>query len=134
MSIHVKAVHFVPHPGKPTLPELLKLTCTDGRVVNIPMEIATKYVWFGTLLLDDRNGSSIKTMARKHHYDAEEINTEIFQKWLSGRGKQPVTWATLVKVLRDIELSTLAGDIEAVKCPAGSFSKDLSYGIPVIHT
>ena len=109
-------------PGtKPTLPELLKFTCTDKRVVNIPVEIATKYVEFGTFLLDDRNGSRVKIMARKHHYDAERINTEILQEWLTGRGKQPVTWATLVEVLYDIELSTLAGEIEAVKCPV---SKD----------
>ena len=58
-------------------------------------------------------------MARKHSNDAEEINTEILQEWLTGRGKQPVTWATLVKVLCDIKLSVLAGEIEAVKCPAG---------------
>ena len=88
--------------------------------MNIPVEIATKYVQFGTFLLDDRNGSRVKIMARKHHYDAEQINTEILQEWLTGRGKQPVTWTTLVKVLRDIELSTLAGEIEAVKCPEGS--------------
>ena len=30
----------------------------------------------------------------------------------------PVTWATLVKVLRDIELSTLADEITASKCVA----------------
>ena len=82
------------------------------------MEIATKYVKFGTFLLDDRNGSRVKIIAHKHHYDAEQINTEILQEWLTGRGKQPVTWATLVKVLRDIELSDLAGDIENVKCLA----------------
>ena len=57
-------------------------------------------------------------MAHKHHYDAERINTEILQEWLTGIGDQPVNWATLVKVLRDIELSALAGEIEAVKCPA----------------
>ena len=43
------------NPGtKPTLPELLKFTCPDGREVSIPVEVATKYVHFGTLLLDDR--------------------------------------------------------------------------------
>jgi len=111
------------NPGtEPTLPELLRFTCTDKRVVNIPVEIATKYVQFGTFLLDDRNGSRVKIMAHKHHYDAERINTEILQEWLTGRGKQPVNWATLVEVLRDSELSTLAGEIEAVKCPAGSVS------------
>ena len=52
-------------------------------------------------------------MARKHLNDAEEI----LQEWLTRRGKQPVTWATLVEVLYDIELSALAREIEAVKCP-----------------
>ena len=61
-------------------------------------------------------------MAHKHLNDAEGINTEILQEWLTGRGKQPVNWATLTDVLRDIELSTLASEIKAVKCPAGPVS------------
>lgn len=101
---------------KPTLPELLKFTFTDGTVVNILTEIALKFSQLGTFLLDDRSGSRVKIMVRKHLYDAEQINTEIIQEWLTGRGRHPVTWATLVEVLRDIELSTLAGEIEAVKC------------------
>ena len=95
-------------------------------MVNIPVEIATKYVQFGTFLLVDRTGSRLKIMAHKHLNDAERINTEILQEWLTGRGMQPVTWATLVEVLRDIELSTLAGEIEAVKYPSRLVSKDLS--------
>ena len=107
------------NPGtKPTLPELLKFTCPDGRVVSIPVEVATKYVQFGTFLLDDRNGSRVKIMAHKHLNDAERINTEILQEWLTGKGKQPVTWTTLVEVLCDIELSTLACDISTSKCPS----------------
>ena len=106
-------------PGtKPTLPELLTFTCTDGRVVSIPVEIATKYVQFGTILLDDRNGSRVKIMAHKHLNDAERINTEILQEWLTGRGKQPVAWATLVEALNNSELSTLAGYISTSKCPS----------------
>lgn len=101
---------------KPTLPELFKFTFTDGTVVNILTEIALKFSQLGTFLLDDRSGSRVKIMVRKHLYDAEQINTEIIQEWLTGRGRHPVTWATLVEVLRDIELSTLAGEIEAVKC------------------
>ena len=62
-------------------------------------------------------------MAHKHLNDAEEINMEILQKWLSGRGKQPVTWVTLVEVLHDIELSTLASDIETVICPGRPVSR-----------
>ena len=119
----VLSLHTTCNTGtKPTLPELLKFTCTEGRVINIPEEIATKYVWFGTFLLSDRTGSRVKIMAHKHHYDAEQINIEILQEWLSGRGKQPVNWTTLVEILHDIKLSTLAGEIKAVKCPAGPVS------------
>ena len=63
-------------------------------------------------------------MAHHHLNKAKQINTEILQEWLTGGGKQPVTWATLVDILHDIELSTLAGEIDAVKCPAGPASKD----------
>ena len=65
-------------------------------------------------------------MAHKHSNDAERINTEILQEWMTGRGKQPVTWATLIEVLRDVKLLALAHDIEAVRCPARSHSKDPS--------
>ena len=86
-------------------------------MINIPEEIATKYVCFGTFLLNDRNGSRVKIMAHKHLNDAEQINTEILQEWLTGRGKQPVNWATLIKVLHDTKLFTLAENIVDVKCP-----------------
>ena len=94
-------------------------------MINIPVEIATKYVEFGTFLLDDRMDQGLRAWPTNINY-AEEINTEILQDWLTGRDKQPVTWATLVEVLRDIELTTLASDIETVKCPGKPVSKDSS--------
>ena len=107
------------HPGnKPTLPELLKF--------KIPEKISIKYFQFGTFLLDDTDGSRVETVAHKHSNDAERINIEVLKQWLTGRGKQPVTWAILVEVLRDIKLSTLADDIEAIfKCPSRLVSEDL---------
>ena len=114
------------HPGtKPTVPELIKFTCTGRRVLNIPVEVGTKYVAFGALLLDDSTGARVKNMAHKHLNDAEPINTEILQQWLNESGKQPVTWAALVEVLCDIELSVLAGEIKAVKCPARPVTEDI---------
>ena len=85
-------------------------------MVSIPVEIATKYTQFGTLLLDDRTGSKVTSLEHEHHKNSAKINTEILRQWLNGSGKKPVTWKTLVEVLHDIELSTLAGNIEAVKC------------------
>ena len=40
---------------------------------------------------------------------------EILEEWITGRGKRPVTWSTLIEVLHDIELSTLARELAAVK-------------------
>ena len=72
---------------------------------------------FGTFLLDDSTGARVRNLEHLHQRHAEHVNTAILQEWLTGSGKQPVTWATLVEVLRDIELTALAGEIEAVKCP-----------------
>ena len=47
-------------------------------------------------------------------YIADEINQAILEKWIGGRGQQPITWDTLVKCLRDTEMTTLANDIEEV--------------------
>jgi len=82
------------------------------RRINVPQEISTKYTQFGILLLEDTNGNRVRNMEHKHRGDAEQINTEILQEWVSGRGKQPVSWETLTEVLRDVELCTLATEIE----------------------
>ena len=57
--------------------------------------------------------------------DAEQINMEVLKQWITGRGKHPVTWKTLTQVLHDVELSTLAREIETVKCTEeNNFSSD----------
>ena len=84
------------------------------RRINVPQEVSTKYTQFGILLLEDTNGDRVRNMEHKHRGDVEQINLEILWEWVSGRGKQPVTWETLTEVLRDVELSVLARDIEEV--------------------
>ena len=98
------------------MPELLVFTCADKTKVCIAEEIGTKYEQFGILLLQDKTGSKVKNIAYRCLYTPQRINTEILQQWLAGRGKVPVTWATLVEVLHDIGLSTLADDISSVQC------------------
>ena len=98
------------------MPELLTFTYADNTEVHIVKEIGTKYEQFGILLLQDRTGASVKNIAHRCSNDPERINTEILRQWLAGMGKLPVTWATLVEVLRDIGLSTLADGISTVQC------------------
>ena len=57
----------------------------------------------------------MRNIIHKHKEDAEEINLEIFEQWIAGKGKQPVTWRALVEVLYEVELTALASDIADVK-------------------
>ena len=61
-------------------------------------------------------------MEHKHRSDAERINEKILREWISGRGRKPVSWATLTEALRDVELSTLASEIEAVKIESVTYT------------
>ena len=85
------------------------------RTINIPQEIGTSYSQFGIFLLNDPNGTRTRNIEHKHREDAEKINTEILWEWATGKGKHPVNWKTLTEVLRNIELGTLASEIEEVK-------------------
>ena len=94
-------------------PNLLKLLSFPGKRgdINIPKQVSTKYFIFGILLLNDETGAEVRTIATKHHEDAEQINLEILTLWIQGKGK-PLSWDVLIDVLKVIGLSTLAEDIE----------------------
>ena len=96
---------------RPTVAECVQFPGREESIVSIPHEIGTKYYEFGLFLLDN---DRISAIAYKHKNDAEQINCEVLQQWIADKGKHPVTWKTLCEVLRDIELYTLAGEIEAV--------------------
>ena len=56
----------------------------------------------------------VHALREKYHHDPVEIVTAVCKMWISGTGRRPATWQTLVGVLRDIELNSLADDIEHV--------------------
>ena len=84
-------------------------------MINLAEEVSTKHNEFGLLLLNDSNGTRVRSMEHKHREDAKRINTEMLREWATGRGRKPVTWETLTEVLHDIGLHTLASEIEEVK-------------------
>ena len=108
--------------NRPTLIECIRFRGKERRI-NIPKEIGSKYREFGLFLLEDYNGAKIRALAHKYMNDANKINLEILEQWINGKGKHPVTWKTLIEVLRDIKISTLAEEIECIKLPATDFGK-----------
>ena len=97
--------------GKPTLPLFTSFPASAGNM-NLADKIGAHYFNFGIQLLVDDTGAQTSAIERSCLLVAEDINYKIFQKWLEGKGRQPVTWGTLVQVLDDIDLRTLAKQIK----------------------
>ena len=92
--------------------ELLCLSTSSGNK-NLAELIGTAYSRVGVLLLNDTTGQQIATLENQLHHDAADINRRVFQTWLTGAGKLPVTWATLIGVLSDVGLNMVTGTIES---------------------
>ena len=94
-------------------PNLVNLISFPGKrdKINIPQQISTKYFMFGVLLLNDKTGAEVSTIFNKSHGDAEQSNLEILKLWIGGKGK-PLSWDTLISVLKEIGLANLASDIQ----------------------
>ena len=98
--------------GHPTLHGLRHFPVTNG-YVDIAVEIGTNYEKFGTLLLEDKKGNKVDSIAKSKHYIPVDITVEILKQWLQGKGRKPVTWKTLVKCLQDTNLNALADDMQS---------------------
>ncbi len=81
----------------------------DGRVIDLVTEIGTDYKKIGRKLLkSDRKVANIEISKHGH---VEDIVDEILREWLKGGGRTPVTWETLIAVLRESGLVILADDV-----------------------
>ena len=93
------------------MPLLLSFHGRMGKI-NIAQEIGTTSTMFGTFLLNDEKQVRVTALAVQHGNRATDINMAILREWLCGSGMKPVTWGTLVEVLKNCSLD-LYEDIEA---------------------
>ena len=96
-EMYVYIVHPPTASDRPTMPELVRL--------KVSQEISTNWYDVGVLLLEDKTGARIKSIEETCRGNPKRINDEVLQQWIEGNGKMPVTWRTLVEVLRDAELT-----------------------------
>ena len=82
---------------------MLELLSFSAEKLNITVQVGAKYSTFGIFLLDDKTGAIIEELEIMHRGNAEEINKAILMQWLRGNGVKPVTWSTLVDVLKKLE-------------------------------
>jgi len=96
---------------RPTLLKLLNFPGKSGNI-NIPERIGTKYIHFGSLLLNDKTGAELSVIiAQCKDINAEQITLEVLKLWVGGKGR-PLSWDTLIDVLIAIGLNPLACEIQ----------------------
>ena len=88
---------------KSTMHELPSFQYREGSV-DITVRINTKYYTFGIKVLEDQDGSRMDAIEHRHQRDPIRINTDVMKEWLKGRGRRPMSWATLATVLEGIIL------------------------------
>ena len=108
------------YTGVPTVKMLTSLSIlVDGEKQNLKIiqGTCTHYSNLAMYLLEDDNCEIVDCFEEKYHHDPEKIVAAVYKKWISGTGKRPVSWQTLVDVLREIELNSLADEIEIALNP-----------------
>lgn len=80
----------------------------------------------GIQLLDDKTGSITEAIIASRPI-SPAIN--VLSMWLQGSGRQPVTWATFITVLKEVGLIELGKDIEEQ-----GKSLYMGYGYPLTMT
>ena len=106
-----KVISTVMATDRPTLPQLINFETRFGSI-NITESIGLLYKQLGPLLLQDNDGTITESIERECFYKVKEINQMILQRWIQGKGRKPVQWSILIDVLKKIELSPLAKEIE----------------------
>ena len=104
-------VFFILTANRPTMQLLLDFPGMKRRI-NIAKDISTHYREVGTFLLEEETNATVNSLSHSCNRDCEEINSRLLNRWLEGKGKKPITWETLVEVLRKAELQVLADEIK----------------------
>ena len=97
---------------RPILPLFQQFPTQSGGNINILERIAVKCHNLGIRLLKDNTGALTSNIEAQYRPDRTRISEAILQRWLEGTGRKPQSWATLVTVLKEIDLAVLAKEIE----------------------
>ena len=97
-------------------PSLLDLRKFPGKrhKFDVMERIGVKYSDFGMFLLQDHDLTKVSALELTWQRASLPICRDIMKDWVQGKGKLPVTYATLLHCLRDADLHSLAKDIEDV--------------------
>ena len=79
------------------MPQLILFKGKTKRI-NVAREIGIEWWDIGTVLLNDENGTIMPAIAKEFRDNAQDINREVFRRWLQGEGIE-CTWHALLDAL-----------------------------------
>ena len=97
---------------QPTMAQLEHLVAHDGRVIKIVTEVAGRWEKMARRL--NFTEAEIEILQRNHISDVESACSGVFQRWLDGKHRLPVTWHTVVECLREVDLNVAAEDLNTI--------------------
>lgn len=80
------------------------------KVIKVIEQVAGRWERVATRLCFE--GHNIQRIKRDDNNSCTEACRTMFIEWLNGKGRKPVTWETLIKVLKEAGFSEIASDIE----------------------
>ena len=96
----------------PDVVQLEQLRTQDGRVIKIVTEVAGDWEQMAQRL--DFSEPEVIIIRRSHPNDVESACTDMFERWLAGEHRQPVTWQTVVDCLKELDLNVVASDLDNI--------------------
>ena len=104
--VFIILVHIIPPTGKcPSLDELYCFRDKDGKRIKIMNTVQAKWQELACALC---MGSKVESIEKDTHSQTFSACRIMFTKWLDGGYREPVTWKTLLDVLKDSDCFDLA--------------------------
>ena len=84
----------------------------NGKTVKVIEQAAAKWERVATRLYFGSH--DICRIKKDYPNQSFEACQTVFIEWLNGKGRKPISWETLIKALKEADLSELAADLEVV--------------------
>ena len=75
---------------------------------------AVAHKWERFAIRLDFTFGDIKRIEKECHSQPVDACQHVVGEWLSGKGRKPISWSTVIEVLEEIDLSALAKDLATV--------------------
>ena len=108
-----------------TIPKLHQLDFLEGNGRAVRVIDTAAAIWDKVALRLHFEHHDITRIERDHHQQSVLACQTVFGEWLEGKGRQPTSWDTLIKALREAGLSEIVSDLECVLSTPGTTSSSV---------